>query len=449
MVAVDRPDVMNRLVAACDRRPSKALFMAAAGLHVFNHPPGVGRTPLEALRGVLIRHVESQDDDLSAGAMMALYVLSGGALASRVADLASSHVKEIDQHVARCIRRLTGPDLVAGLEPLARLSSPWIRWQLVYRLGQLRQPHSLPLLAARLGDGSADVRQNAAWALDWLPESQDVADLLIDCLDDPAFRVRRAAVMGLWDHQHDRVTSRLVAHIDDASRVVRIAVVKALGGRSPDVVLAPLLRALETPDSVLRYGAAWALGWTVQEPALTERFIRLLRQPHPAERAIAVSALPLRDRPELSELVVPHLDDEDSHVRTAALDALCRQRHPAAEARLRAQLGDPVPADRRNALGRLVDRREALDRQLLSTDFSGFLWTRDPRWPVTMGQVRLAARGAGGRGPSPLRGPFRRVPPPAHMAFVSASRARTHSVPFPPWTSTPRRSATFRLRSIR
>jgi HEAT repeat protein len=389
-VAADRPDVVNRLVAACDQRPSKALFMAAAGLHVFNHPPTVGRTPLEALRGVLSRHVESQDDDLSAGAVMALYVLSGGALASSVADLARSHVKDIDQHVARCVRRLTSTDLVGGLEPLARLSSPSIRWQLAYRLYQLQQQHSLPLLAVLLRDRSPVVRLWAVWTLNELPESEDVANLLFHCLHDPTSRVRRAAVWGLKDHEHNRVTTQLVRQIDDPSRQVRIAVASALGGRSPDVVLAPLLSALETPDTALRETAAWALGWTVQDPALTERFIGLLRQSDPGERAIAVSALPLRHRPELSELVVKHLDDEDSHVRSETLDALRRQRHPAAETRLRAQLGGPVPADRKNALWRLMDRREALDRQLLSIDFSGSM-TRDPRWPVTMGQVRLAA----------------------------------------------------------
>jgi HEAT repeat protein len=242
-------------------------------------------------------------------------------------------------------------------------------------------------------DRDVMVRWCAVWALDELPESDEVAHLLLGCLDDPSFRVRVAAARALCDFEQTVVAAGLIAHVHDSTPWVRAAVIAALGGRSPEAVVPVLLHALEDPQTRIREAAAKALGETVQEPALTERFTALLRRPHAGDRVVGVRALPLRHRPELCELTTRHLDDEVSRVRDEALNVLLEQRHPAAEARLREELHHRTMVKRRRALGRLAmsEERDTVDCQLLSCDLDGFPPFRDPWWPVTTAQVRLAA----------------------------------------------------------
>jgi HEAT repeat protein len=259
------------------------------------------------------------------------------------------------------------------------------------RLGDLRLPSCVPLLARLLMDRDAHVREAAVSMLDKFPASDEVAHLLLGCLNDPASQVRRSAAWGLRDLKQAFVAEGLVAHVHDPSPPVRKAILAALSGRSSDLVVPVLLQGLEEVDGAIRGSAAFALGRTAQEPALTERFIRLLRQANPDVREVAVQALPLRHRPELCQLAARHLDDEDSRVRQKALDVLFQQRYPAAEARLRAELQHTTPAKRRKALKRLAEERDRIDYHLVSCDFDALDPFRDPRWPVTMGQVRLAA----------------------------------------------------------
>jgi HEAT repeat protein len=188
----------------------------------------------------------------------------------------------------------------------------------------------------------------------------------------------------------DDVTKALLEHVREPSGRVRGAVLHALGGRSPDLVIPPLLDAFDRNGQEARY-ASWALGRTAQRPALAGRFVALLRSEDPVDRFLAVGALPLAHRPDLCELAVPRLQDEDRRVRRRAAWVLWEVRHEAAREHARTLLRSTAPAERRRAVEMLAEDLDDIDRRLMTPDLTGRHEWCDPRWPVTPAWTRITA----------------------------------------------------------
>lgn len=182
----------------------------------------------------------------------------------------------------------------------------------------------------------------------------------------------------------------LLGHVHEPSWEVRRAVLHSLGGRSPDLVIPPLLYAFDRNHSEARY-ASLALGRTVQQPALTHRFVALLQRDDPVDRLMALSALPLAHQPDLCELAVACLKDEDRRVRQRAAWVLWYVRREAAREHVRALVRPTESSKRRRAIQMLSKDLDDVDRRLMTQELTGRYEWRDPRWPVTPAWTRIAA----------------------------------------------------------
>jgi HEAT repeat protein len=380
-------DIVDRLVDACRTRPSRALFQAVVGRHIQDGPSSVENLRCADLTETLASYRAGGDRDLRAGALLARAAFGDE---DCVEELCSSCARSIDDDVAHLARVQTGPAAVRMLRRLAAHDSAWVRYNVLRRLVELREPGWLAPLATLMADHDPSIRTQVGHGLDDVPESDEVAHLLLRGLGDAVSSVREAAAWALGDCRSDAVTDALLRHVHDPSRRVRAAVLVGLGGRSPEVVTPPLLEALEH-DPFIRRNVAWALGRTVQSPSLTSRIVAQLRGDDPEDRYVALGALPLAHRPDLSDLAVARLEDDDVRVRQRACAALWEVRHEAAGEHLRALLGSADPRERRRAVGMLAEDRDEVDRRLLTAELTGRYEWRDPRWPVTPAWARIAA----------------------------------------------------------
>jgi HEAT repeat protein len=392
LICMGIPDLDELVADVIRRKPSRGLFLAAAGidgsrchpLHTF----GVWRP---AVVNALSQHCADQDDELRDGAILARCALGSTDYVDDLIRLANTCDYTTMSDLRRCLDYLTADHALPALTQLSRAKAACVRYDVADLLADLGQAACLAPLSQLLEDPNDWVRTAAAMALDQLPTTAEVAEALIRHFEDPSPRVRSRIAYALWDSKDEPATSALIGRLQDPSSQVRRAVIGALGGRPGHLVVPILLSALESDDHRTRDAAAWALGRTEQDKPTTNRLIAMLAETKVGARIAAIRALPLHQHPDLAESVLPELDHPDERVQEAAFDKLWPERHPAAVERLQTELHAPKAQRRRQAVSRIARTRDALDRRLLSSDLDGYRPFRDPRCPVTLGDVRLAA----------------------------------------------------------
>jgi HEAT repeat protein len=388
LVGLGVDDVVERLRDACLATPSRGLFQAVAGRHVqLDGPAGAANIASATLRKVLEPHRASADLELRAGALLALAVLGDQ---DCVDDLTSVCARGLDDDVVHLASQQDGAGGFAVLRRLSGHESPWVRATVGSRLANLREPGALALVDRLLDDHDSTVRSQLLHRLYDRPHTDELTGPLLRSLDDEAAGVRAAAAWALDDYLEENVSRALLEHLHEPSWEIRRAVLYSLGGRSPDLVTSPLLEAFDRRGPEARQ-ASWALGRTWQRPALTRRFVALLRRDDPVDRVLALGALPLVDRPDLCELATARLRDEDPRVRRRAIWVLWDVRHDAAREHLRALVRSGDPSARRRAVGILAEDLDDVDRRLLTPELTGRYEWRDPRWPLTPAWTRIAA----------------------------------------------------------
>jgi len=177
-----------------------------------------------------------------------------------------------------------------------------------------------PLIAA-LGDPSAAVRVNAAFALGGIKDTVAVDDLL-PLLKDPAIEVRCEAARSLGRLGDTKATEPLIAALKDTDRHVRTDIVTALGELRDPRTLPPLLDALGDVIDV-RTAAEKALLDT-RDPRAVEPLITELKDRNRDVRCIAARLLgAIGDRRAVRPLILA-LKDRESSVRFEAAGSLRR-----------------------------------------------------------------------------------------------------------------------------
>lgn len=197
-------------------------------------------------------------------------------------------------------------------------------------------------LFADLRHGDEEIRRLAVERLSLLPEAEAVTPL-VDCLGDPSWRVRKAAV------------ERLIA-LEDVGAPVRALVTALADGENPgrrNAALEALTRfgaaavpvlvdASHDADVDVRKQVVDALS-AIGAPAAARRLAELLGDADPNVRAAAAEALGAIGGRESAPLLEARLDsDPEPLVQLSALRSLARLGVPVSVARLSAALADPV-----------------------------------------------------------------------------------------------------------
>jgi HEAT repeat protein len=196
-------------------------------------------------------------------------------------------------------------------------------------------------LRADVASPDPEVRRLAVERLDPLGDEASLG-CLVDCLGDPSWRVRKAAVERLVElPEATGVARRLVAALADGENPGRRNAAVEVLVRSGAAAVPELLVATRSADVDVRKLVVDALAG-IGDARAQERMIELLADPDPNVRAAAADALGAAEAPEATTalLRVARQQDEHASVRHAALRALARS-----EARLSLRELAPVLAE--------------------------------------------------------------------------------------------------------
>ena len=203
-----------------------------------------------------------------------------------------------------------------------------------------RDEHESLLVDLRHGD--EEIRRLAVERLSLLSAADAVA-ALIECLGDPSWRVRKAAV--------ERLTA-----LDDAAGPVRALVAALADGENPGrrnaalealtrlgaTAVPGLVEASHEADVDVRKQAVDALA-AIAAPAAAQRLLELLEDPDANVRAAAAEALGAVDgRQAAARLSARAANDPEPLVRLSALRSLARLEVSLSVAELSAALADPL-----------------------------------------------------------------------------------------------------------
>ncbi len=213
-----------------------------------------------------------------------------------------------------------------------------------------------------LRDSDEELRRLAVERVEALPS--DVGILcLVDCLGDPSWRVRKAAVERLVARsESEQVATALVASLADGENPGRRnAAVEALvkcGNR----VIEQLLAATSSPDEDVRKLVVDALAGIAQ-PRSRKKLLEMLSDPDPNVRAASVDALAVVAGDGVAQALLRAATavDEDQLVRFSAIRALGSLEFPVRVADLGSILEDSVlGAAALLLLGRADDDEQAV-----------------------------------------------------------------------------------------
>lgn len=262
---------------------------------------------------------------------------------------------------------------VSVLEALAQAledPTPKVRASAVRALGQMESAIAFPYLLRALKDSDAWVRYYAARAIGWhgYPEAVEALEELVFC--DPAYPVRAAAIEALGRVGGTHAVAILAPLIEAAetnSDLVRVALI-ALGQIGHPNSLPPLRAALRSPEPERRIwairalgqrggtgveGALQALATTDPELEVVQAAIEALQKlatPEAIAGLLELTANPTHNEAGISALAnlgTAHLDaigrgltHTNAGVRRAVVEVLTRMKHPRASEFLLTALED-------------------------------------------------------------------------------------------------------------
>jgi HEAT repeat protein len=334
-----------------------------------------------------------------------------------------------------------GGAVVDWLGEILRSDMVELRSRAAKLLGRLGLDRAIPALFRALSDPEGEVRRSAAEALTRLGDpvwarlvrgdDRDLlriarsgdpraAEVLLDAVRRPEWEVRVWAIEGFEvlgiPEEIVRVLSDADPHVAD--RAEQALVRMGREGRAGVEVLAALLWGLFQDDPAIRGGAARVLGGRGDLRAVTP-LIGALDDDFWKVRAAAAQALgDLRDRRALDALsrarvdpvsevwvaarealsrlgleptlepLVAALRHPDWGVRLTAIDVLAGHSDSRAVAALGGVLHDPQTAVGRHALGRLIDRRDRLVFEVISSSMR----LGEPQVRQSIGQALASLR---------------------------------------------------------
>lgn len=214
-----------------------------------------------------------------------------------------------------------------------------------------------------LESSDEEVRRLAVERVEAL-SSADVIPSLVECLGDPSWRVRKAAVerLSAWPDTDATAAALIAALADGENPGRRNAAVEALVHHGAPMVR-QLIEAAESDDEDVRKFVVDSLGG-IGDVRATDCLVALLRDPDPNVRGAAADGLGAigGEDAERSLCAVAIDESQDSLLRFSALHALAALDVPIRAADLSGVIADPVlRAGGLALLGRVEDDPEALE----------------------------------------------------------------------------------------
>lgn len=195
-----------------------------------------------------------------------------------------------------------------------------LRRTVAFYLGRLRDHRAVEPLLALAADPEQDriVRRNALLALGELADRQSF-DVMVSLLHDP--EVSNTASTALQSLHDPRAIDQLLPTLgsDDAQWRLYVA---AIVGKVGEPAVEPLLALLNGADWRVRAGAATALGFTEDQRAAGPLTSLALQDSDSRVRREAAASLGFLDDAPVVPTLVTVLEDEDVHVRLAAMQSL-------------------------------------------------------------------------------------------------------------------------------
>lgn len=204
--------------------------------------------------------------------------------------------------------------------------------------------------------------------------------VLMALLQDESPEIRRTVAEALGKIGHQPALSAVLPLLTDPVPAVRAAAARALGlmaSPADGAVIAGLSHSLGDPDDTVRQASALAIGDIEPSPRQLAPVADLLRSSDVQVRQAALRAVLSLDTGQITEWLLPMLNDQDAEVRQMAVAALGFSGDPRAGSALARRLvQDPSPAVRAEAayhLGKLsgLDPRTALHAAAVKESDSG------------------------------------------------------------------------------
>ncbi len=281
--------VVQALVEALDRLPLDAGEAAAEREYAVEYLERMGRPAVDRLLAVLVEPSRSSPTRCD--------------VARAVGNIGDTRAREVMVTI-----------LQDGAEDLE------LRRTVAFYLGRLQDHRAVgPLLAlAAAPEEDRTVRRNALAALGELADRQSF-DVLLSLLHDP--EVGNMASTALQSLHDPRTIDQLLPTLgsDNAQWRQHVA---AIVGKVGEPAVEPLLALVKSADWRIRAGAATALGFTEDQRAGEPLTSLALQDSDSRVRREAAASLGFLDDAPVAPTLVAVLEDEDVHVRLAAMQSL-------------------------------------------------------------------------------------------------------------------------------
>ena len=202
-----------------------------------------------------------------------------------------------------------------------------IRENVIFTLGEYKDPKAILPLINALKDEDNDVWQSAQKAL------QDIGtpaiDALIASLKDENLNVRRRAPYILGSIKNTRAILPLINALKDEDNDVWQSAQKALQDIGTPAIDA-LIASLKDENLNIRGGAAYILGSIGNQRGADPLINVLLNDQDPEVRKRALNALIALKDSRVIDILIKNLNDQDPEVRADAVKALGKNKDPKA-----------------------------------------------------------------------------------------------------------------------
>ena len=208
----------------------------------------------------LIGALRDSDANVREMAVLALGDLGDPRAVPALALLAADPEHGVRSVMTVALKHIGGEPAAEALAGLVR-SDPdaHTRVMAAGALGQVEGRVRLPALEAALGDSAAEVRANAASALERIGNPAAVPALLSALSREPDLEASDAMVHALGAAHDPRATEGIVHVLADSLPQLRESAAKMLGMLGDDRAVEPLMLATRDPDHRVRLTAVWAL----------------------------------------------------------------------------------------------------------------------------------------------------------------------------------------------
>jgi len=143
------------------------------------------------------------------------------------------------------------------MKALQESEDPHIRRSVVFHLGKIGDPRSIPLLIAALSDTDKGVREQAALALSSIGKSAITP--LKRAMEDPKWETRYRAVEALGKIADQQVVTPLIQALQDERDHVRYMAAKGLRDLQDSQAIDPLIALLSDENEFVRIMAVRGL----------------------------------------------------------------------------------------------------------------------------------------------------------------------------------------------